>query len=171
MRWLRKIFGFVVGLVLVAVVWFYRVNSPFQSDSTTIETFKYFERTTDELRLVSRCTGFVGVCEFSEFGLRLELSFEGFTLRKPSPQFLNMSGFGDRRGWRLATNYYGWRELRLLNSTGVVLGKFRQFLWNTTAYSDFGQILAVDVASRKLFVSQRQFGFMAVNEPGWVVRY
>ena len=167
----RKIVISIGFIALFIFFWFYRINSPFSTQTSHLESFDYRGRTLDEYRFANSCTGFEGVCDLQTLRLRLEIAFQGFKWEKPYPQFLNISGFGAHRGWTFEPTYFGWRELRVLDSSKKELSRFSQFLWNTNAYGDFSQVIAFDVFGRRLFVSPHAFGFVADTEQGWVVHY
>lgn len=128
-------------------------------------------RSREEMLLSLRCVGFTGSCEIPEVGLKLVMSFEGSQFAKPIPKFLNISGFGDNKGWGTQTHYFGHRVLTISNPQGIEVAKLHQQLWNTGAYADFSQILAFDLAAKKLFISAGQWGFNNAQDFAYVVTF
>ncbi|MCB0357529.1 MAG: hypothetical protein KDD40_11000 [Bdellovibrionales bacterium] len=126
---------------------------------------------SDTFNTLVQCYGFVGECELKNLGLKLKLSFAGFQWQKPTPQFLNFTGWGDHSGWQWRQTYYGYRQLKIYDRENRELAHFKQFFWNSSAYADFNQILALDLKNRQLYVAQPAFGFNSFNEMSWAISY
>jgi len=126
--------------------------------------------------MTSECYGFSGECQFEELGLLLRLKFEGWSGHFPTYQIFNM--WGGSTGWTFSKRYFGERiltiEKQVTSTSGnierVLLARFRQKIWNSSAYDDFSQILAFDLEKKKIFIAQRR-AFMAVSQPAFEVRF
>lgn len=159
---------FLLGVILFAL--FFKMNLPFSSNQK-MESFEYGKRTKEEAMLAFKCVGFVNKCELEKVGLTLVMSFDGARIKKPNPNFLNISGWGDHEGWSMRMHYFGHRELTIMDRQGKEIAKFKQLLWNTPAYSDFSHVIAFDLAARKLFVSSSNIGFHSLLEKGYVIPF
>lgn len=126
-----------------------------------------YQAPADSYALASKCFGFTGVCDFEKLNLKLSLVFKGVQIKKP---FFNLSLVGGNDGFQMRTYYFGKRLLTITDSKGVIIKEFSQIIWNTSAYSDFSQILFFKPKDKKLYISGRD-GFQAVNELAYLVDY
>lgn len=133
--------------------------------------FNYREISEQTDDLLQDCYGFEGVCALDSLGVRLELVFHGIALKTPSPNFLNMSGWGDNRGWSIEKKYFGTRELKVISTDNQETASFTQSFWNTASYVSFDSLIAIDRHSSRLYVSSEPFGYLspAIYERGWAV--
>ncbi|WP_413560384.1 hypothetical protein [Bdellovibrio sp. HCB209] len=161
------IFGGVLILALFA--WFFHINGSFTSSNLKTESVNFGSLNSQERMLTRGCIGFTGLCEIPSVGIKIDASFKGFSFSKPSPGFLNISGWGDSRGIHWQETYFGYRKIRIIAINGKELGSFSQLLWNTGAYADLSQVLAVDLTQKKLFVAAGNFGFLGTTDIGWPV--
>ncbi|UYL07401.1 hypothetical protein B9G69_010125 [Bdellovibrio sp. SKB1291214] len=166
----KNLFAMMVLLGAILFAFFFKLNLPF-SGNQKIESFEYGKRTKEESLLAFKCFGFTNKCELEKIGLTLVMSFDGARIKKPNPNFLNISGWGDRDGWSMIMHYFGHRELAVIDRQGKEIAKFRQLLWNTSGYSDFSQTIAFDLAAKKLYVSNSNIGFHSALEKAYVVPF
>ncbi|QDK44556.1 hypothetical protein DOM22_04970 [Bdellovibrio sp. ZAP7] len=168
---ISKILSFLISIFILGVAWFFSINQPFESATLKRENIALSPRSREEMQLSLRCVGFTGSCEIPEAGLKLVMSFEGSQFAKPIPKFLNISGFGDNKGWGTQTHYFGHRVLTITNQQGIEVAKFHQRLWNTGAYADFSQLLAFDLSAKKLFISAGPWGFNSTQDIAYVLTF
>ena len=169
MRFFKGLAIFSGMLVLALFAWFFSINGSFHSSTLKIETVNYAALSVKEHNLIRECVGFVAVCEIPTLGLKVISEFTGFSFSKPSPGFLNLSGWGDHRGLHWQETYFGSRHIKIITISGHELGKLSQFLWNTGEYSDLSQVLAVDLTNKKIFVAAGNLGFVGTTDIGWAM--
>lgn len=156
-------------LVLALFAWFFSINGSFHSSDLKIESVNYGALSVKERRLISECFGFTGFCEIPSLGIKIISEFKGVSISKPTPRFLNLSGFGDHRGISWQDTYFGYRHIKVITVGGKEIGKLSQLLWNTSAYSDLSQVLAIDLANKKMFVAAGNYGFVGTTDIGWAM--
>jgi hypothetical protein len=172
-----KIIKWLVGLVVFLVIWSTSCSSNWSATSPEIQPaeFEYMQikdgvvqaSDPESSKMAMNCYGFEGQCRFDALNLRLSLAFEGLKISKP---FYNLGFWGSNSGWQIRKYYFGFRILTVSTLDGKQLGVFKQTLWNTSAYSDFSQILSFDLGKHQVRISARD-GFLAARELGYMVQY
>ncbi len=171
-RLVRNIIKITCGLLfLLAMELFLTYVTPFVPHEPQIKQERFTHSLVQNMLISQKCFGLQGRCEIDEIGVTFHLSFTGFTLAIPSANFLNITGWGDRKGWRLEKTYFGRRILSVSNSEGVTIATFRQLLFNKSSYGDFGSYISFDQDKGKIFISNKVYGFFSENEVGWVIEY
>lgn len=169
---------FLVSSALVClallILWFFGVNGAFHP-TTAAMSLESFQQSSQPLTsavqksLLTECHGFTNECELEELGLKLRLSFEGWSWAKPRYAFMN--SFGGSTGWQQVRAYYGTRKLLVSTNDDRVLAEFKQMIWNSSEYSDFSQIITLDEAHRTLYVSSSPLGFSMMTQEAYPIRY
>ena len=173
----KKILRSLVLFFGILFIWFFHLTSSWKPKDPSLAwtSFDYlkskngsYSTAPESAALALKCVGFEGECNFPELGLRLKLRFSGFRWAKPTYTLFNL--MGGSTGFSTPTNYYGERVLEISKLDGAQIAEFRQFLWNTPAYSDFSQILYFDLAGHRLLVSALD-GFFGVQDLGYPVPF
>ena len=176
----RRLIVIVLSAFLFIFIWFkeYVANWNSADASAPSQKFQFrwdveggeqFQSVVQSSKLLENCFGFEGECRLEQLGVILKLNFSGLKIRKPT--YILFSLMGGMRGWRLIETFYGLRKLSITKIDGTSLGEFTQTIWNTSGYSDFSQILFINLAKREIMVSSTKYGFNSVHEDGYVVRY